>query len=285
MADLVQRVLLVEDSSSSRQMLEHILRSGGFDVISAENGQEALEVLQMRRPDAIVSDIMMPEMDGYEFYSKVRGQGRYALVPFLFLTAREDLQDQVYGLSLGADDYITKPIEAEELLARIGTALKRSERFFQIYQRDPVTGMMMPDPFKEQVVAEEARSERFERQFSVLTLKLDQLASYRKEFGDFTADSFMEQVADLLRGNMRKYNQISRSGPDHFTILLPEAGAQGAQDAGAIWKERIASQHFSTPQGGRELDLTATAVTATYPGDGNTEKLLEHCGVGLERKW
>ena len=283
MADVVQRVLLVEDSNSSRQMLEHILRSGGFDVISAENGVEALEVLQQRRPDAIVSDIMMPEMDGYEFYEKVRTQGRYALVPFLFLTAREDLQDQVYGLSLGADDYITKPIEAEELLARIRTALKRTERFFQVYQRDPITGVMMPEPFREQVVAEESRAERFQRQFS--TLKLDQLSSYRKEFGDFTADSFLEQVSDLLRGNMRKYNQISRSGPDHFTVLLPEANAQDAQDAGGVWKERIANEKFTSPQGSRELDLTATAVTATYPDDGSTEKLLEHCGVGLERKW
>jgi diguanylate cyclase (GGDEF)-like protein len=285
MADVVQRVLLVEDSNSSRQMLEHILRSGGFDVISAENGVEALEVLQQRRPDAIVSDIMMPEMDGYEFYQKVRTQGRYALVPFLFLTAREEIQDQVYGLSLGADDYITKPIEAEELLARIRTALQRTERFFQVYQRDPITGVMMPEPFKEQVVAEESRAERFSRQFSILTLKLDQLDSYRKEFGDLTADSFLEQVSELLRTNMRKYNQISRSGPDHFTVLLPEATAQDAQDAGAVWKDRIANEKFTTPQGGRELDLTATAVTATYPDDGGTDKLLEHCGVGLERKW
>jgi len=285
MADVVQRVLLVEDSNSSRQMLEHILRSGGFDVISAENGVEALEVLQQRRPDAIVSDIMMPEMDGYQFYEKVRTQGRYALVPFLFLTAREEIQDQVYGLSLGADDYITKPIEAEELLARIRTALKRTERFFQVYQRDPITGVMMPEPFKEQVVAEESRAERFGRQFSILTLKLDQLGSYRKEFGDFTADSFLEQVSTLLRENMRKYNQISRSGTDHFTVLLPEATAQDAQDAGAVWKDRIANEKFTSPQGGRELDLTATAVTATYPDDGATDKLLEHCGVGLERKW
>ncbi|HKJ71932.1 MAG TPA: response regulator [Gammaproteobacteria bacterium] len=285
MADVVQRVLLVEDSNSSRQMLEHILRSGGFDVISAENGVEALEVLQQRRPDAIVSDIMMPEMDGYEFYQKVRAQGRYALVPFLFLTAREEIQDQVYGLSLGADDYITKPIEAEELLARIRTALQRTERFFQVYQRDPITGVMMPEPFKEQVMAEEARAERFGREFSIVTLKIDQLSSYRKEFGDFTADSFLEQVSNLLRDNIRKYNQISRSGPDHFTVLLPEASAQDGQEAAAVWKDRVANEKFVSPQGGRELDVTATAVTATYPDDGGTEKLLEHCGVGLERKW
>ncbi|HKL78264.1 MAG TPA: response regulator [Gammaproteobacteria bacterium] len=285
MADVVQRVLLVEDSNSSRQMLEHILRSGGFDVISAENGQEALEVLQLRRPDAIISDIMMPQMDGYEFYRNVRAQGRYALVPFLFLTAREDLNDQVYGLSLGADDYITKPIEAEELLARIRTALQRMERYFHVYQRDPITGVMMPEPFKEQVVAEEARAERFGRQFSILTLKLDQLSSHRKEFGDFAADGFLEQVAKLLQNNMRKYNQISRSGTDHFTILLPEADAQDAQDAGAIWKERIAAQAYTSPQGGREVDITATAVTATYPENGSTDALLERCGVGLERKW
>lgn len=285
MADVVQRVLLVEDSNSSRQMLEHILRSGGFDVISAENGVEALEVLQQRRPDAIVSDIMMPEMDGYEFYEKVRTQGRYALVPFLFLTAREEIQDQVYGLSLGADDYITKPIEAEELLARIRTALKRTERFFQVYQRDPITGVMMPEPFREQVEAEESRAERFQRNFSVLTLKLDQLDSHRKEFGDFTADSFLEQVSNLLRNNTRKYNQISRSGPDHFTVLLPEASAQDAQDAGGVLKDHIANDRFISPQGGRELELTATAVTATYPEDGATQKLLEQCGVGLERKW
>jgi diguanylate cyclase (GGDEF)-like protein len=285
MTDVVQRVLLVEDSNSSRQMLEHILRSGGFDVISAENGQEALEVLQLRRPDTIISDIMMPQMDGYEFYRNVRAQGRYALVPFIFLTAKEDLTDQVYGLSLGADDYITKPIEAEELLARIRTALQRMERYFQVYQRDPITGVMMPEPFKEQVVAEEARSQRFEREFSILTLKLDQLSSYRKEFGDFTADGFLEQVANLLQSNMRKYNQISRSGTDHFTILLPEASAQDAQDAGAIWKERIANETYVTPQGGREVDLTATAVIATFPENGGTDALLERCGVGLERKW
>jgi two-component system alkaline phosphatase synthesis response regulator PhoP len=118
-------ILVVDDQENLRKMLKDYLTEEGFSVLTAENGQAALYVARQGAPDMILLDIMMPEMDGYEFMRTYR---RERQTPIILLTAKLEETDKVVGLELGADDYVTKPFGLRELVARIHAVLRRSER-------------------------------------------------------------------------------------------------------------------------------------------------------------
>ena len=117
-------VLVVDDKANVRQLLHDYLTEQGFHVVTATNGREALYAARAEMPDAILLDIMMPEMDGYEFLQEYR---RERDVPVIIITAREEESDAVLGLELGADDYIIKPFRMRELVARIRAVIRRTE--------------------------------------------------------------------------------------------------------------------------------------------------------------
>jgi two-component system sensor histidine kinase/response regulator len=120
-------IMVVEDDLALLEGIRELLEISGYRVMTASNGREALDALEDERPDLIVSDIMMPEMDGYTFHAAVREIGRLTSVPFIFLTARGEKSDIRRGRSAGADDYITKPFDDEDLLAAIRGKLSRFE--------------------------------------------------------------------------------------------------------------------------------------------------------------
>ncbi len=116
-------ILVVDDKASVRTLVREYLTAEGFRVFTAENGQNALYAARQEKPDLVLLDIMMPEMDGYEF---IRAYRRESSIPILLLTAKMEETDKVLGLELGADDYITKPFGMKELVARIRAALRRA---------------------------------------------------------------------------------------------------------------------------------------------------------------
>jgi DNA-binding response OmpR family regulator len=117
-------ILVVDDKANVRQLLNDYLSQQGFHVVTATNGREALYAARQDEPDAILLDIMMPEMDGFQFLEHYR---REKSVPVIILTARDEESDTVVGLELGADDYVLKPFRVRELVARIRAVLRRAE--------------------------------------------------------------------------------------------------------------------------------------------------------------
>ncbi|TYB49006.1 response regulator transcription factor [Actinomadura chibensis] len=118
-----ERLLVVDDEATVRELLSAALRFAGFAVASAATGAEAVAAAESAPPDLVLLDIMLPDMDGFEVVRRLRAAGP---VPVLFLTARDRQSDKVTGLSLGADDYVTKPFDLEELIARIRAILRRT---------------------------------------------------------------------------------------------------------------------------------------------------------------
>ncbi|WP_323180199.1 response regulator transcription factor [Streptomyces sp. NBC_00893] len=124
-------LLVVDDEPTVRELLRTALRYTGFHVDAAATGQEALDLAARRTPDLVLLDVMLPDMEGFEVIRRLRAQprarpGRGGDVPVLFVTARDDLQDRLHGLRLGGDDYVTKPFDLEELIARIHAVLRRT---------------------------------------------------------------------------------------------------------------------------------------------------------------
>jgi DNA-binding response OmpR family regulator len=120
---MAKTILVVDDKASMRQLIEEYLAAQGFNVATAENGRQAIYAARHEKPDLILLDIMMPEMDGYEFIRQYRKERS---TPIILLTAKLEELDKVIGLELGADDYITKPFGMRELVARIRAVLRRA---------------------------------------------------------------------------------------------------------------------------------------------------------------
>jgi DNA-binding NarL/FixJ family response regulator len=123
----MKKILVLEDEPDMRRNLATILRLEKFVVVSAENGRAGLDLIAREHPDLILCDVMMPEMDGHALLSQVRADKATATIPFIFLTARGERADLRSGMNMGADDYLTKPVDKTELLAAITARLKRKE--------------------------------------------------------------------------------------------------------------------------------------------------------------
>jgi two-component system, OmpR family, response regulator len=117
-------LLVVEDEPNIRELLATSLRFAGFDVSVANDGRSAISSASERNPDLVVLDVMLPDMDGFDVVRRLRGGG--ARIPVVFLTARDAMEDKVRGLTLGGDDYVTKPFSLEEVIARIRAVLRRT---------------------------------------------------------------------------------------------------------------------------------------------------------------
>ncbi|MEA5418757.1 response regulator transcription factor [Spirulina sp. CCNP1310] len=125
------RLLLIDDDPNLILLVKDYLEFRGYEVITADNGKTALDILEDADPDMIICDIMMPEMDGYTFVENVRNNVKTRWIPFLFLSAKGQSQDRVKGLSKGADVYMVKPFEPEELVAQVESSLKQADRLLQ----------------------------------------------------------------------------------------------------------------------------------------------------------
>ncbi|MFE6775857.1 response regulator transcription factor [Streptomyces sp. NPDC057702] len=126
---MAHQLLVVEDDPTLRELLSASLRLAGFTVTSATTGTQALDEIRAERPDLIVLDVMLPDVDGFEVVRRLRGAGTSGAVeppPVLFLTARDATEDRITGLSAGGDDYVTKPFSLEELILRIRAILRRT---------------------------------------------------------------------------------------------------------------------------------------------------------------
>ena len=123
-----KRLLLIDDDPNLILLVKDYLEFRGYEVITAENGREALDMLEQDIPDMIICDVMMPEMDGYAFVNHVREDDRTNWIPVLFLSAKGQSQDRVKGLNTGADVYMVKPFEPEELVAQVEASLKQAFR-------------------------------------------------------------------------------------------------------------------------------------------------------------
>lgn len=124
----MKKILLVDDDLTLRKILQNSLEQRGYQVISVGSGKDALASFSQDVPDLVVSDVSMPEMDGFEFCRQLRSQPSGKLIPFIFLSAKGELDDRVQGHTIGADNYLTKPFEMKELLANIEALIERSRR-------------------------------------------------------------------------------------------------------------------------------------------------------------
>ena len=127
------KILIVDDESNIVKIMEFELKKNGYEVLTAGDGQEALEIVEKNPPDLILSDIMMPKMDGYEFCRHVKSKPELRSIPFIFLTAKTGIENRIQGYAIGAEKYITKPCNRQELLKAIDMRLRYADKAKKLF--------------------------------------------------------------------------------------------------------------------------------------------------------
>jgi diguanylate cyclase (GGDEF)-like protein len=212
------RVLVADDDEDIRTYLEVTLSLNGFEVVEAWDGVDALEKARRGEPDVILLDVMMPRMNGLEVLRRLREDARTAHLPIVLLTARGQSTDTVEGLDAGADGYLTKPFDADVLLAHVRAALRRAD---QQSARNPLTGL----PGNERILSE--LTERLERgdQLALLYVDLDQFKPFNDHYGFLRGDEAIRATASLLQAVAAEHGDehtfIGHVGGDDFVVVAP----------------------------------------------------------------
>ncbi len=201
-------ILLAEDHWALQQAVKDLLSAEGYRVLAATDGAEALDLMHETRPDLIIADVMMPRMDGYELYEKVREKPEWVTIPFIFLTARAEPEDIIKGKGLGAEDYITKPFNPDELLAVVKARLERAEAIQEVA---------------------EAEFDRLRRQIvNILSHELRTPLTYIRGYTDLALEDLHglppEALQDFLLGIQRGTQRLSRLIEDLLLMVQLESG-------------------------------------------------------------
>jgi PleD family two-component response regulator len=184
------KILIVEDDFDISNMLRIFFSGQGYQVDVAARGNDALDQCRKNLPDLVVLDIMLPDMDGYAVCKAMRTTTRTSHIPIIFLTQKDERSDKIAGLELGADDYITKPFDIEELKLRVGTAIRTHQR---LNMTDPRTGLPSA-----RLIEDQLRSIMRETNWTLLLVGVDNLVPFTDAYGFVAGDEVMRFTAMLL---------------------------------------------------------------------------------------
>ena len=212
-----ESLLVVDDDPFIARLLEIELKASGYDVRVANDGVQALAAAQERSPDLVLADVMMPNMDGFELTRRLRQDPRTAAVSVIMLTARGLSADKLEGFAIGADDYIVKPFDTPELLARIRGVLRRSK---EMRAQSPLTGLPGNVRIEEEI---DGRVERVE-DFAILYVDLDHFKAYNDHYGFMRGDQVIQFTAQLLQDASREISGgeafVGHVGGDDFVVVV-----------------------------------------------------------------
>ncbi len=226
------RILVAEDDLVSRLMLVSAIQKWGYEPVAVDNGKDALETLSGAYPPLLaILDWVMPEMDGIDVVRTIRKNYGNTLTYIIMLTTKTEKEEVIEGLEAGADDYIRKPFDADELWARIRVGLRTAQLQKDLIEmqkvleyeavHDPLTGCLNRRGILERLKEELERSERTGEPLCVAMCDLDHFKKINDTYGHQTGDDVLKGFVHIIRSQLRPYDQIGRLGGEEFLIIIP----------------------------------------------------------------
>lgn len=274
-------ILVAEDNAASRRLLEKILAKAGYEVVTTENGRLALELFKERFFPIVLSDWMMPEMNGFELCKAIRENSK-GYVFIILLTSKDTTNDIVTGFEAGADDYLTKPVNYAELIARIKTGMriielersliKANEEIKALSIIDPLTGIYNRRYLLDKLPDEIKRSERYDHNLSMILCDIDHFKSINDNYGHLEGDYVLREFTACLKKSIRdNLDWISRYGGEEFIIVLPETDLEGARVLAE--RLRIAVSQRTMRLQKKDINITASFGVTCFEGNNNNDNI------------
>jgi len=259
-----ERILIVDDEHDIVKVLTSRLKANNYETSSACTGEEALQRIAQIPPDLVLLDIMMPGISGLELKAELNKNDETRSIPVIFVTARSQSADKITGLRLGVDDYITKPFDSEELLARVEATLQRRKFYERVSMTDGLTGVYNVAFFKKQIGLFFQLAQRHENIFSLAIIDINDFKQINDTYGHPVGDFVLKKIAEVLRMVLRETDVITRYGGDEFVIILPETDEEAAHLAMQRVKEKIHGIQFHVDDSDVTLSFALSIGIATY---------------------
>jgi diguanylate cyclase (GGDEF)-like protein len=279
------RILVVDDAMENIRILHNALQDE-HEVLFAMDGARAIEMAHSQRPDLILLDAMMPGMDGYGVCAALRAAPDTRDIPVIFITALNQPEDETRALDAGAADFISKPVNAAVVRARVRTQLtvkRQRDALRALTLTDGLTGVANRRAFDERLEAEWRRCARAALPVALLLLDVDHFKAYNDRYGHQAGDDCLVRVAAALRrAAARPQDLVARYGGEEFAILLPQVGSRGAEGvASRLLDELVALdiEHAGSPTAPR-LTLSM-GIASLLPGEANTPAALVQAADAL----
>jgi diguanylate cyclase (GGDEF)-like protein len=270
------RILIVDDHEDNIELLRARLESRGFECTSARDGVEALAAVEQNPPDLMLLDLMMPRIDGFEVARRIKSNPNLPFIPIIVQTALDGVEHKVEGLTAGADDYITKPINFAELEARVRSML-RIKRLQEALERanteltrlattDGLTGVYNRGHIEQRLAEMFEHSDRLHEPLSCVMFDLDHFKLVNDEYGHPAGDAVLRQFADVLMGVARDIDKVGRYGGEEFMVLLPGPVLEAAVTFAERARLEVEQHLFRTD--GTTLRRTVSCGVAGWPHPG-----------------
>ncbi|HWC14527.1 MAG TPA: diguanylate cyclase [Actinomycetota bacterium] len=221
-SDRARPLVLVVDDEADLRELARLQLGDGFDVIQAPSGETCIDLALQTVPDVILLDMMMPGMDGAQVLQRLSAAETTKDIPVIFLSALAAAGDRIKGLESGAVDYIPKPVESRELVARVGVAARGRPRHQQGRGDESVGGLPPRAAFEDRLAQEISRSERSSAPLSIMLLDIDGMGELNEQLGRAAAEEVLARAAHVLRNVFRRADGLYRYGADEFAAILPD---------------------------------------------------------------
>ncbi|MFQ5698107.1 MAG: diguanylate cyclase [Myxococcota bacterium] len=258
------RVLVIDDSDFIHKLVRMRLRREGLKVSSEYSGKKGIDRSVHDRPDLILLDIDLPDLDGFDVCQRLKEYPETRNIPVIFLTGTVTTEAKVRGLDLGAVDYVTKPFDEVELRARVRAAL-RTKRLQDILEKqsfvDGLTGLWNRSYMDRRLESELKVATRYERRLSLVMADIDHFKQLNDTHGHLFGDIVLQGVAGALREVARQSDVVCRFGGEEFVLLLTDTPLQGGIDVAERLRQAVESKGFEVC--GQILSVTASFGVAT----------------------
>ncbi|WP_224242332.1 response regulator [Hyalangium gracile] len=277
------RVLALDDDPLALRALTRTLASEHIEVVSLSDPYRLLEALTEHRPDLLLMDVEMPGLSGLDLCRIVRSMPAWQELPILLHTGLVADEFRVAAFRAGADDYLSKPVMREELLARVQARLERGRLARERAERDALTGLLMRRPFLEQLHTRLGETQRWRKPLALCLLDVDHFKKVNDRFGHLAGDRVLATLGRLLLTRFRKEDVRGRWGGEEFVLALMGESAQNARDILARTAAELSRHTFEGDKGER-FQVTFSAGLAVVPDDGvQLEELVKRADERLYR--
>lgn len=225
------RILLIDDEPIYRELIADIL-GDEYEILVAAEGVTGLEIAADKLPHLILLDLMMPGIDGFEVFRCLKADQRTREIPVIFITGRGDVEAETMGLKLGAVDYISKPVNADLVRARVSMQSRfklMRDKLVLLAATDGLTGLANRFQFDTMLAYEYARHLRSGKELALIMLDIDQFKSFNDTYGHISGDECLREIAQAMTVTVsRATDLVARYGGEEFVVLLPETHLKGA---------------------------------------------------------